>query len=169
MISIIVPACNESSVITRGLAAMAEGANPGELEIIVVCNGCSDDTAEVARRFGNPVTVLETNEPSKVNALNLGDRAAHGFPRFYVDADVVLTLESIREIADWLAKGTTLAAAPTIRLDLSRCSWPVRAFYEIDCRMPSHLDGIGGSGVYALTEAGRKRFAEFPKLQKRFT
>ena len=47
-VSVIIPAHNEESVIGRCLAAMLEGAQPGELEIIVVCNGCSDRTGEKA-------------------------------------------------------------------------------------------------------------------------
>jgi hypothetical protein len=30
--------------------------------------------------------------------------------------------------------------------------------------MPSHRGGIGGSGVYALSEAGRRRFGRFPPV-----
>ena len=36
---------------------------------------------------------------SKTAALNLGDARVSGFPRFYVDADVMLPLASIRRIA----------------------------------------------------------------------
>ena len=60
---------------------MTENAEPGEMEIIVVCNGCKDDTADVARAFGDPVKVVETEIPSKIKALNLGDEAATCFPR----------------------------------------------------------------------------------------
>ena len=52
MISVIIPAHNEERVIARTLEAMVAGASPGELEIIVVANGCSDATADVARGFG---------------------------------------------------------------------------------------------------------------------
>src|SRR5690606_33559241 len=31
-------------------------------------------------------------------------------------------------------------------------------------RLPSSQEGIGGSGVYGLSEAGRKRFGEFPNV-----
>ena len=58
MISVIIPAHNEERVISRLLEALTLGHTPGELEIIVVCNGCSDDTAGVARGFGAPVQVL---------------------------------------------------------------------------------------------------------------
>jgi glycosyltransferase involved in cell wall biosynthesis len=164
LISIIVPACNEAAVLERCLSALTAGAEPSELEVIVVCNGCTDESAAIARRFVGPVRVIETPVGSKINALNLGDGAAHGFPRFYVDADVVLNLTSIRAITQKLQAGEVLAAAPRISHDLRNCSWAVKAFYNVDRHMPSFREGIGGSGVYALSENGRARFSEFPKL-----
>jgi glycosyltransferase involved in cell wall biosynthesis len=163
MPSIIIPAHNEATVIARCIAALLRGARDDELEIIVVCNGCSDNTAGVARAFGQRVRVLETSVASKIAALNLGDEAARSFPRLFVDADVVLPLEAVRGICDALRNGK-LAAAPRANVDLTNCSWPVRAFYNIDRRMPSADQGIGGSGVYALSETGRRRFEKFPQL-----
>jgi glycosyltransferase involved in cell wall biosynthesis len=164
MISIIVPALNEGLVIERTLRAMTEGALPGELDVIVVCNGCSDDTAAIARSFGHPVRVIETELPSKPHALNLGDQAAEGFPRLYADADVVITLSAIRILAKRLEPGDVLAVAPKPQIELAGCSWPVRACFEIRSRLPSAQEGIGGSGVYALSEAGHRRFREFPMV-----
>jgi glycosyltransferase involved in cell wall biosynthesis len=164
MISVVIPAHNESSVIARTLHSITAAAQPGELDLIVVCNGCNDDTAAVARRFGPPVRVLDTNIAAKTHALNLGDEAARGFPRIYADADVVITMETIRTLARRLERGDVLAVAPTPNFDLAGCSWPVRACYEIRSRLPSAQEGIGGSGVYALSEAGRERFREFPTL-----
>jgi hypothetical protein len=40
----------------------------------------------------------------------------------------------------------------------------VRACYEIRSLLPSAQQGVGGSGVYALSEAGRGRFREFPAI-----
>ena len=81
MVSIIIPAHNEAAVIGRCLEPLTHGARPGEFDVIVVCNGCRDATALEARRFGLSVRVIETDTPSKANALNLGDAAATGFPR----------------------------------------------------------------------------------------
>jgi glycosyltransferase involved in cell wall biosynthesis len=164
MISVIIPAHNESSVIARTLEAMTVAAGPRELDVIVVCNGCTDNTADVARRFGPPVRVIETEVASKTHALNLGDEAARAFPRIYADADVVITIETIRGLARRLEQGDVLAVAPTPNFDLTTCSWPVRACYEIRSLLPSAKEGIGGSGVYALSQAGRERFREFPAL-----
>ena len=164
MISVIIPAHNESSVIARTLTAITSGAEPGELDVIVVCNGCSDNTAEVARQFGPQVQVIETDLASKPHALNLGEEKAQGFPRIYVDADVLMTVEGIRALAQHLRQGRILAVAPTPAFDLAGCSWAVRACYGIRALLPSSNEGIGGSGVYALSEAGRARFSEFPAV-----
>jgi glycosyltransferase involved in cell wall biosynthesis len=164
MISIIIPAHNECSVIARGLTAIVNGAEPNELEVIVVCNGCTDNTAVIARRFGPSVRVIETNIGNKTHALNLGDQAARGFPRIYVDADVVVNLDVIRALASRLHQGDMLAVAPRPSISLEGCSWLVRAYFAIRARLPSAQQGIGGSGVYALSEAGRKRFGAFPDV-----
>ena len=68
----------------------------------MVCNGCSDSTAEIARDLGGPVRVIETAVASTASALRLGDREASGFPRFYVDADVDLSFESLTRVAEVL-------------------------------------------------------------------
>jgi glycosyltransferase involved in cell wall biosynthesis len=164
MVSVVIPAHNESTVIARTLATMLEGAEPGELDVVVVCNGCSDDTASIARNFGPPVRVVETAIASKPNALNVGDEYAYAFPRFYADADVLITVETIRALARRLRQGDVLAVAPTASIDITGCSWIVRAFYEIRALLPSANEGIGGSGVYALSEAGRLRFERFPPV-----
>jgi glycosyltransferase involved in cell wall biosynthesis len=164
MISIVIPAHNEGMVVARTLEALTSGASPEELDIVVVCNGCSDDTATIARCFGKPVRVIETALANKAHALNLGDQAVRGFPRIYVDADVVVTLSVVRALAARLERGGVLAVAPQPYFDLTGCSWPVRAFYDIRCRLPSFGEGIGGSGVYALSEIGRRRFGDFPDL-----
>jgi hypothetical protein len=133
-------------------------------DVIVVCNGCTDDTAAIARSFGQPVRVIETELPSKPYALNLGDQAAESFPRLYADADVMITLGPIRKLAKRLDQCDVLAVAPTPQIDLAVCSWPVRACSDITARFPSAQEGIGGSGVYALSKAGHQRFREFPMV-----
>jgi glycosyltransferase involved in cell wall biosynthesis len=163
MPSIIVPAHNEASTIQRCLSVMGERLCK-EFEVVVVCNGCTDNTAELARQFSGTVKVIETTISSKVNALNLGEEVVQSFPRLYVDADVQISRDSILRIVEALECHGTLAAAPRIRLDLRGCGWSVRAFYAIDCQLPSHALGLGGSGVYALSEEGRQRFGVFPNI-----
>jgi glycosyltransferase involved in cell wall biosynthesis len=164
-ISIVIPAHDEAGVIARALRAITTGARPRELDVVVVCNGCTDDTARIARNWGNPVRVVETATASKTAALNLGDGAAGAlFPRFYVDADVVISLASIRRLAARLERGDVCAVAPSPALNLSDCSWLVRWFHQVALLLPAAREGIGGSGVYGLSGAGRARFRRFPDV-----
>ncbi|MCY2963786.1 MAG: glycosyltransferase, partial [Planctomycetota bacterium] len=162
--SIVIPAHNEEAVIARCLTALLDGANPGELEILVVCNGCTDRTAEIAGGFGEAVQVLHCPVASKIAALNYGDQRANAFPRFYVDADVVMTIDALRKTVAVLSSGTYLAASPAIDWDLSRSSWAVRAFYAVWRKHPYFDSGRLGSGLYALSAAGHERLKEFPQL-----
>lgn len=170
MPSIIIPAHNEESVIGRllaGITADSDRPRDGDredLEIWVVCNGCTDATAQRARSFGEGVRVIETEVASKSEALRLGDRAAQRFPRFYVDADVLISRKTIDRVSEVLAEGRCLAAAPRLRVDLTGAPWTVRAYYKIWLSLPYHLDGMIGSGVYAMSREGRARFDEFPDI-----
>jgi glycosyltransferase involved in cell wall biosynthesis len=164
MISIVVPARNEGSVISRMLSTLVGGSSFEKMKVTVVCNGCTDNTAEIARRFSPGVRVIESDVASKTHALNLGDQTSSAFPRIYADADVVITASAIRALAARLERGDVLAAAPTPDINLTGCSRLVRAYFSVRARLPSASEGIGGSGVYALSEAGRNRFAEFPDV-----
>ena len=88
--SVVIPARDEARVIRRTLDALFTDFEPSELEVIVVCNGCADDTARVARASGHPVRVRELRAASKPAALRCADAEATAFPRLYLDADVLL-------------------------------------------------------------------------------
>jgi glycosyltransferase involved in cell wall biosynthesis len=164
-ISIIIPAHNEEAVIGRCLRSLISGALRGELNIVVVCNGCTDQTALVARTVSSEIEVIEVERASKTEALNVGDSKAKGFPRFYLDADVVISIESLREIAKLLEGGEVLAASPTMFVHVEHRPWLVRAFYRAWKSLWYHRDGtMVGSGVYALSEKGRARFGKFPNV-----
>lgn len=161
--SVVVPAHNEAAVIGRCLDALFEDVEADELDVIVVCNGCQDSTAEVARTSGHDVRVIELPEPSKSAALRAGDRAARAFPRLYLDADVVLKGSSARRILQHLGDGA-VAARPPIHYDTDRASGPVRSYYRARSKMPAVLRSLWGAGVYGVSAAGRGRFDAFPDL-----
>lgn len=159
--SVVIPAHNEGRVIGRLLESLLRQAEPGEFDVVVVANGCDDDTAEVARDHG--VRVVETPVPSKREALRLGDEAATSFPRVYVDADVQVGTADVRALRDALA-GDTLAAAPERALVLRDRPWPVRAYYAVWTRLPAVREGLFGRGVIAVSEAGNRRIMELPPV-----
>lgn len=163
MPSIVIPAHNEQAVIERCLRSVLAEPRPDDLEVIVVCNGCSDDTARLAAEFDPIVTVVETDVPSKSNALNLGDEASTRFPRMYLDADIELMPGALNETLG-LIEGTVHASAPKPVFDTTGASLPVRMFYKAWQQVPYFNESMIGSGVYALSEQGRSRFDRFPDI-----
>ena len=161
--SVVIPAHNESAGIRRCLNALFTGVTPGELDVIVVCYGSTDDTAPLARSSGHPVRVIELKVASKSAALRAGDEVARALPRIYLDADVVLHGSAARVILERLRAGA-VAARPPIRYATSASSAPVRSYYRARSQMPALLGSLWGAGVYGLSKAGRSRFDAFPDV-----
>ncbi|GAA2030173.1 glycosyltransferase [Pseudokineococcus marinus] len=160
--SVVIPAHQEERVVGRCLDAFLDGAS-ADVEVVVVANGCTDRTAEVARqRLG--VRVVELVEGSKRLALDAGDAAVSAYPRVYLDADVLVGAPALRAVADALTGPEPRAAAPRVRFRVEGRPWSVRAFYAAYARIPYTTDGLVGLGLYGVSEAGRARFAAFPDV-----
>jgi glycosyltransferase involved in cell wall biosynthesis len=162
--TIIVPAHNEGAVIGRLLTALVPKSAPGDLDVIVVANGCTDDTVSVAASFGPRVRVLSLPGASKPAAMAAGDRAARDFPRVYVDADVELGLADARALATAVAEPGVLAAGPERDIPLGASPWPVRWYYDVWRRLPEVRQGLFARGVIAVSQAGHERIAALPAL-----
>lgn len=162
-VTVIVPAFNEEAGIRRVL----KGLNPGsadlsDIEVVVAANGCTDQTASVAREFG--VTVIEIGEASKVAALNAAEAVAASGHRIYLDADAVVSPALIRSLADSVSRAGVEAAVPRPHLVYGDSSWPVRAYYRVSERLPVFRNRLFGRGVIALSENARGRFERFPEI-----
>ena len=162
--SVIVPAHNEGQVIGRLLSQLVPAARRSDLEVIVVANGCTDDTAEVAESFRPHVLVLSIPVASKQAALVAGDQVARAFPRVYLDADVEICAGDVRELVAALGRPGVLAAAPRRVLDLAGRPWTVRWYYDIWARLPEVRRGLFGRGVIAVNERGHERLAGLPPV-----
>ena len=169
MTSIVIAAHNEAAVIGRCLDTLLAGTEPGEFDVIVVANGCTDATAQVAAARPG-VSVLDLPEPGKVPALNAGDVLAEGFPRIYLDADILISADGARALRDALCAVSDPAAVPLLavtarrELDLSHSPLLVRAYYAINSRLPTFQNALFGRGVVALSAEGRARFGRFPDV-----
>jgi glycosyltransferase involved in cell wall biosynthesis len=167
--SIIVPAFDEENRIGPLLRVLTDDADGMRLKIVVVCNGCHDRTASIARSFPH-VIVEELPQASKHLALNIGDNlAGEVFPRFYVDADITIDRIAIAMLSHALKVPFARAVAPSIYFRTSGKPWLVRAFYFTLVRLPSYIswssDHIAGRGVYGTNREGRTRFGEFPPVR----
>lgn len=161
MISVIIAAHDEEQVIGACLDSLSAHAEPGTLQIIVCANGCSDGTADVARLRG--ATVVERVDAGKPGALNAAESIATGFPRVYLDADIVVPPHGLDRLIAALDDGA-LAAVPRRILHADGRPLLVRAYCTISERLPVFRDGLFGRGMIAVSAAGRARFERFPDM-----
>jgi len=170
MISVIIPAHNEAPLIAASLEALfASDALPGQVEAIVVANGCTDTTAAIARGLegaaraaGWGLTVLDLPGMGKPGALNAGDRAARYPARVYLDADV--TVERGLMAALWVCLDRAAPAYASGRVRITGQGRVARAYARLWARLPFMARGVPGCGVYAVNGPGRARWGDFPPV-----
>ncbi|MCD9196899.1 glycosyltransferase family 2 protein [Aeromicrobium wangtongii] len=160
--SVVIPAHDEERGIARTLAALLDGSCT--LDVLVVCNGCTDGTAEVARGFGSAVRVLEIAEASKTAAVKAGNAATDVFPRVHLDADVTLTGADVIRLIEPLGSGSILATAPRRVIASDASSVVVRWYYEVWEQLPQVAEGLVGRGAFALSRAAQERVDALPQV-----
>ncbi len=112
-LSCIIVVHNEESRIGARLRNLADCAYIGEREILLVCDGCTDSTAETARRFdpGFPLRILEQVERTgKATALNLAAKEATGEILVFGDARQRFAPDAIDRLVDRLRRNPSAAA-----------------------------------------------------------
>jgi cellulose synthase/poly-beta-1,6-N-acetylglucosamine synthase-like glycosyltransferase/peptidoglycan/xylan/chitin deacetylase (PgdA/CDA1 family) len=96
-VSILVPAHNEAVGIERCVRSLAGSRYPGELEVIVVDDGCSDGTGAIVEGLAlGRVRLLRQANAGKAAALNRALAAARHDILVTVDADTVFEPETLR-------------------------------------------------------------------------
>lgn len=171
-LSVILPASNEEDWIGACLEALIASEHPGVVaEILVVANGCRDGTvAEAEARIGAAAAagwtlrVMNLTEGGKLNALNAGDRAAQGGLRVYLDADVIVTPPLMRQLTEALiAEPGAAYASGRPRIAPARSAL-TRAYGRFWQALPFAQSTAPGFGLFAVNEAGRARWGDFPAI-----
>ncbi len=102
MISVIIPACNEEMYLKETIESVRKQDH--EHEIIVVCDGCTDKTPEMAKFLADKFVILKERRGPGF-AKNEGEKLAKYDKLVFLDADTKLTENTIKEISDVLDKG----------------------------------------------------------------
>lgn len=99
-LSVIVPAYNAAATLPQALGALC-AATPPPLEIIVVNDGSTDETARLAESFGVRVLSLGKNIGAAA-AKNHGAHAARGDILLFIDADIVPPKQIVSDVLEVL-------------------------------------------------------------------
>lgn len=103
MVSVVIPALNEEATIAAVLDTVV--GHPAVTEIIVVDDGSTDRTAELAERAGVRV-IRHAENGGKAAAMDAGVKAAREDVLLFLDADVVgLDYAKISHIIDPVRSG----------------------------------------------------------------
>lgn len=162
--TIIIAAHNEESTIRATLTALG-GGRSSNFTIMVVCNGCVDNTETIVRKEFPEVVCESLNQASKANAIRHAESLGIGFPRVYLDADIQLS-QSMAEhlIRHALHCNNAALVIPRSHTLLEGCNNAVKRFYQVWYETPYvKLQGFG-AGCYVLNQTGRARFGEWPDL-----
>ncbi|MTH34216.1 glycosyltransferase [Paracoccus limosus] len=168
--TIIIPAHDEAGYIHACLDSLLAQDFAGPAEVIVVANGCSDDTAAQARSRadefaarGWQLRVEELAQGGKIGALNHGDACARPGIRMYMDADLRLAPRLIGKMVAALDSdrplyaGGRLVVAPA----RSRISRLYARFWQ---KLPFVAGNVTGAGQWGVNAAGRARWGQFPQI-----
>ncbi|HIF76578.1 MAG TPA: glycosyltransferase [Sulfitobacter sp.] len=170
-VSVLIPAHNEADWLPACLDALC-AADPvaGPVEVIVVANGCTDDTAELARKKapafearGWALRVLELAQGSKLGALNAGEAAARGAVLVYLDADVLVSPPLLAQLAGALAEDAPRYASGMPQVTTSG-DWVTRHYTRFWQTTGFMTHGVPGFGVFAMNRTGRARWGDWPDI-----
>jgi glycosyltransferase involved in cell wall biosynthesis len=125
-LSIIIPAYNEAKRIGSCLQHLrvAVAANSGaqlETEVIVVDNNSTDATPELARCGEARVVFEPVNQIAR--ARNAGAAEASGDWLLFVDADTLVSAETLREMLALIDTGRFVGGASVLRYDRTPLVW----------------------------------------------
>jgi cellulose synthase/poly-beta-1,6-N-acetylglucosamine synthase-like glycosyltransferase/peptidoglycan/xylan/chitin deacetylase (PgdA/CDA1 family) len=96
-VTVIVPAYNEKECIANTLKSLAKSTHP--IEIIVVDDGSTDNTSEIAESMGMPnVRVIRQENAGKPAALNNGVRNASYDIVVMMDGDTVFEPDAVHQL-----------------------------------------------------------------------
>lgn len=174
-ISVVIPACNEARFIKKTVQSVLAAECNLPIEVIVVCNGCSDNTAMIARQSG--ACVLESQIQGCPEASNLGASKSTGNILVFLDADTVVAPNLFIEI-EMAFKAGFVGGRTVIKWDSSkfiakifslvsyvhRYKWGGCCFVEK--RVFLELGGYKSGAIYGfdfdlgrrVTESGRVTF-----------
>lgn len=150
--SIIVPAYNEEALIVSTIEAikMAMVAVPQSGELIVVDNGSTDATSELAKQHGAIVVHEPVQQISR--SRNAGAKAALGRYLMFIDADTQLTGGILQEALSHLS-GNRFCGGGVLICVPKELNWQPRFYIHLWNRLSRMMRWSAGCCFYCRKDA----------------
>ncbi|MCE2572800.1 glycosyltransferase family 2 protein [Motilimonas eburnea] len=162
MLTVVIPAYNEANCIEQTLSEYEELVGD-RLEVIVIPNGCDDNTADIVRNHFSNMRMVELTEGSKIAAINKGIELASHSHIMIQDADVVISKSDVAKILAFIQTTVYLFASPLTRVIEDSNFW-VRKYYRFLKVTPAYRAGMVNSGVYLLSPKAIEKLGNLPRV-----
>lgn len=185
--SVIIPAFNAAATLARAIESVRQQSWPAH-EIIVVDDGSTDATADIARQFGTAVRLIQQTNCGVSMARNAGASVATGDWLAFLDADDWYAGDRLRLHAEWVAEdpaldfltgdyeyrdaagsllGTSMAQHESGRMMLIQAAGAVRVVMELPAAIATFVaDHFGDTHTLSVP---RIRFVELGGYPTGFT
>ena len=119
-VSIIVPAYNEEKNIEETINSLIELDYPKDkLEIIIVDDGSTDNTFEIAKKFEEKydfIKVYKKENGGKASAINYGIKKSKGEYIVILDADSIVPKHALKTMLEYFTEDDVMIVVPAIQV-----------------------------------------------------
>lgn len=133
-VSVVIPCYNGANFLLETLESALNQTHP-PLEVIVIDDGSTDDSATIAESFGPPVRVIRQENQGESVARNRGIAEAKGTYVLFLDADDLLAPQALEKLSNLVEKSDSSIAVMGV------------AYFETDTNNPIHTR-VPGSGSF---------------------
>ena len=166
-LAIIIPVYRGASELDSTLRALVRESLQG-ITVVIVVNGPDDGALGIAELMlpqlqssGIDAKIRHLAQPSRPQALSAGDHLApQDSHRLYLDQDAILSPGGTGRILSALEGGAHFVAAPA---HWRGGTLPVRAAMQAWNAMPYVRNSPATAGMFALSNAARQRWADWPE------
>lgn len=144
-ISVVIPAYNEEKLLGRCLEAIKNQDYTGHYEIIVVDNNSTDQTAEIAWKWG--AKIVQEKRQGYVYAMARGFMEAQGEIIATTDADAVVPPFWLSTLATYFEKNPEVVAVGG-RITFYDADWKIRLFEKYFFPVIYWFDKSAGRGPH---------------------
>lgn len=131
LLTVVVPSYNASKYLDFNLQSFLRPSVPEKLEVIVVDDGSTDDTARIAdayhEKYPQTVKVIHKENGGHGSGINAGLRAATGKYFKVVDADDWVEHEALEKLLDYIASFDAAAANADTDIDTAKVQSDAKA------------------------------------------